>query len=103
MKTVSSQKLHDVEIRGGVVRLNFDAKEVTKEGMNGPEMYWECLTASFPEGSTREVVIQAVIGTRFSLADEIALINNQVTKPDEYAAYQAFRAKAKTLADEFKG
>jgi hypothetical protein len=103
MQTISTEKLPEIETRGGMTRLNFDAKEVTKEGMNGPETYWECTTAVIPVGAQRDAVIQAIIGSKFSLADEIALINNQAAKPDEYNDYQAFRVKAKSLAAKVLG
>ncbi len=63
------------------------------------ETQWVYNEAVIHPLDTRDVIIRKIIASVHSLEDEIALINNQNIEPEEYAAYQAFRATAKTLAD----
>ena len=53
------------------------------------------------DACTRDAIISAIIRDRYKLIDdELAIINNKDEKPDEYAAYQDFRAFAKQVAEE---
>lgn len=53
------------------------------------------------DSCTREDIIRTLIRDKYPLIDdEIAIINNATTNPDEYAAYQDWRAQAKQIADE---
>ncbi len=45
--------------------------------------------------ATREQVIAAVIGARYSIDDQIALLRQKDTKPDEYAEFCTFAENAK--------
>jgi hypothetical protein len=49
--------------------------------------------------ANRNQIIEAVIATEYTTGAEFAAINNRDVAPDAYAAYQAFRATAKALAD----
>jgi len=60
---------------------------------------WEANEALCLKTDNRSALIQKIIGSVYSVADEIATINNAETKPEEYAEYQAFRVQAKALAD----
>jgi sulfur carrier protein ThiS len=52
-----------------------------------------------PVTANRNQIIEAVIATEYTTGAEFAAINNRDVAPDAYAAYQAFRATAKALAD----
>ncbi len=86
--------------RGGLV-VRF-AVEIIPAGENLPERYrFEAVRV--PAGATRGEMIDAVIGSRYSHAAEIALINNRDLDDqgrDDYEAYQAFRRQAKLWVDE---
>lgn len=57
--------------------------------------------AVIEQGDSRSVIIEKIIGSQYTTGRELATINNQDTKPEDYAAYQAFRQTAKDLADEY--
>lgn len=60
---------------------------------------WEANEAICDIGDTRNVLIEKIISSKYTPNAEIATINNQERKPEEYAAYQEFRLLAKQLAD----
>lgn len=47
------------------------------------------------QGATREQVIATVINTKYSIDDQIAILRQKDTKPDEYAEFCAFAEEAK--------
>lgn len=100
MKVYSQQELPMYDVSGHELRIHWDSKQVTKQEMNGQTVtQWECNEALCSVFDNRSKLIQKIIGSVYEPADEIATINNQTTKPEEYADYQAFRALAKSLAD----
>jgi predicted acetyltransferase len=52
-------------------------------------------------GLSRSDMIEKIIACEYSIAKEIATINNKDTKPERYAIYQAYRQMAKQLTDEY--
>lgn len=60
---------------------------------------WEANEAVCSVFDNRHLLIEKIIASVYTSAAEIATINNQTTKPQEYADYQTFRALAKSLAD----
>ena len=103
MKTQSHETPQPLENIGGAYRINFDVEEKTKEDMNGSHTYFEYTTAVSPT-LERGDVITAIIRTKYSSDDEFALLNNLnkggTKYEQEYADYQAFRARAKEIAGE---
>jgi hypothetical protein len=100
MKTQASYEIEPYEVSGYELRIRWDIEEKTKEDMDGESVvYWQASEALCNKLDDRSTLIQKIIGSVYSVADEIATINNKDTKPQEYADYQAFRAQAKALAD----
>ena len=99
MKVQSTDQLPVYEVSGKELRIHFNAAQITKDGMDGPESYWQADEALCNVADTRNALIEKIIACRYSMAAELATINNQATDQAAYDAYQAFRVEAKALAD----
>lgn len=100
MKTYSDDQPESYAVSGHELRVHWNIQQVTAPSMDDePRMHWEANEALCSIFDDRGALISKIIRSVYSVDDEIATINNQSTKPDEYAAYQAFRAEAKALAD----
>ena len=100
MKTCTDNILPTYQTLGTVLRINFNEKILTRQDKVGVEsIYYEYDTAILDVPANRGKIIEAIIACKYSYAEEISIINNQVAKPDKYQEYQEFRALAKTLAD----
>lgn len=100
MKSYSTTKPEAYQVLGSALRIHWDMVEMTREGMDGqPETQWESNEAVCSTTDDRHTLIERIIGSVYSTGAELAAINNKDSKPDEYAAYQALRIKAKELAD----
>lgn len=100
MKTYSDDKPNAYSVSGHELRIRWNVQEVQAPRVDDePRMQWEANEAVCSIFDDRSALISKIIRSVYSIDDEIATINNQATKPDEYAAYQAFRANAKSLAD----
>jgi len=89
--------------RGGLV-VRFDVQALPADDFR-PERY-QYDSVRVADGASRGEMIDAVIGSRYSHADEIALINNRDIGPEgatKYVDYQKFRAQAKAWVDEALG
>jgi len=99
MKTYSSEQLPTYQVSGQELRIHWDAKEVPAPSMGEPAMQWEQNEALCGVADSRGQIISAIIRSVYSIDAEFAAINNAELDPPEYAAFQAFRAEAKRLAD----
>lgn len=100
MKTEAGRQFDVYEVSGQELRIHWNIEQKTKEIMDGEVVsYWEANEALCLKTDPRHTLISKIIGSVYSFADEIATINNKDSKPQEYAAYQAFRVQAKALAD----
>jgi hypothetical protein len=100
MKTQAGYEFQTYEPSGHELRIHWNIEQKTKEVMDGEIItYWEANEALCNVYDNRSQLIEKIIGSVYSPAAEIATINNKDSKPDEYAEYQAFRIKAKELAD----
>lgn len=99
MKTQASTKPETYQVLGRTLRIHWDEQEVTREGIDGQETYWEANEAECEISDGRNVLIEKIIGSVYSTGAELAAINNKDSKPEDYVAYQSLRAKAKELAD----
>lgn len=100
MKTYSSDQPETYAVSGDELRIHWDAKEVPAPGMDDtPRTQWEANEALCYTYDSRADLTSKIIRSVYTVDGEIATINNQYDKPDEYAAYQAFRTQAKALAD----
>lgn len=99
MKVWSGEKPEVYAVSGNELRIHWDIQEVTKEGMEGTETFWEANEALCNRFDSRETIIEKIIGSVLSSGAEIALINNKEIDPQAYSDYQLFRNQAKSLAD----
>jgi predicted Mrr-cat superfamily restriction endonuclease len=99
MKTYASTQPESYQVLGNTLRIHWDAKEITRESMDGPQTQWEANEAVCDINDGRNALIEKIIGSVYSTGAELAAINNKDSKPDDYAEYQALRIKAKELAD----
>lgn len=95
MKTYAGQPFETYQASGEELRIHWDETSYEKDG----QTVYEAYEALCHVKDNRAALIEKIIGAVYSPSAEIAAINNKDSKPDEYAAYQAFRVKAKELAD----
>jgi hypothetical protein len=100
MKTEAGYELQVYDVSGSELRIRWDIEQKTKEDIDGGSVvYWQASEALCNKLDDRSTLIQKIINSVYSVADEIATINNKEAKPQEYADYQTFRVQAKALAD----
>jgi hypothetical protein len=100
MKTQASYEPQTYEVSGTELRVHWNIEQKTIENADGSlATFWEANEALCDRNDNRNQMIEKIIGSVYSIPEEFATINNRDTKPDEYAAYQALRAQAKSLAD----
>jgi len=102
MKTYSQTQPDTYVISGNEVRIHWDVQEQTTQDMDGQDQtQWVANEAVAFVHDTREILIEKIIGSVYSVQQEIATINNRDEKPDTYDDYQSLRATAKQLADNW--
>ena len=100
MKTQSSYEPQTYEVSGTELRVHWNIEQKTREDIDGTTItFWEANEALCDRNDNRNQMIEKIIGSVYSITEEFATINNRDTRPDEYAAYQALRSQAKSLAD----
>ena len=99
MKVQSNEQPLAYEVSGKELRIHFNIEQLTREGMEGPETFWQADEALCHIADSRNTLIEKIIAVKYSVGAELAAINNQATDPAAYDAYQAFRLEAKALAD----
>jgi len=95
MKTYSSEQLPTYQVSGQELRIHWDAKEVPAPGMDELSTQWEQEEALCNVFDNYGQLVAKIIGSVYDYTAEFAAINEGGEK---YAAYQAFRAQAKALA-----
>ena len=97
----SDTRPEQTELLQGKKLINFDIKEVEIKDENSDEVRtgFEYNQVKVAVNATRDEIIEAVIGSKYSVGTEIALTNDKEAKADEYKAYQELRVFAKELAD----
>ncbi len=99
----SKEKLAAIAATRGkiLLRYNFQATTLqTQDGHDQAGYTFEEVRINPP--LTRAAAIDAIISSRYTKADEIALINNKDLDKQgatKYSDYQAFRAQAKSWVD----
>ena len=101
MKTEAGYELQPYEVSGQELRIHWNVEQKTREMDDEIIVYWQADEALCNTADDRSILIQKIIGSVYTVADEIATINNKDIKPDQYAKYQTFRTKAKELADSW--
>jgi hypothetical protein len=95
MKTYSNEMPKVYFASGSELRIRWNIEQFeTEEGTQ-----WVADEALCGVRDDRANLISKIIRSLYTVDAELATINNQTDKPDEYATYQAFRAQAKALAD----
>ncbi len=101
-----------MEQEGNVVRINFDAEQVEKEmpaeegGQPVVRKVWEAYVVRVEEPLTRSRVVDAIVTVGYPNDVMQAVQNNYLADPEdkdakaEMDAMQAWRVKAKQVADE---
>lgn len=99
-KVQSQTELPVYQVSGDEVRIHWNSTQKTRTNLDGETTtYWEANEALCSIFDNRHILIEKIIGSVYSPAAEIATINNQQSKPEEYQQYQDFRVLAKSLAD----
>lgn len=102
MLTFSDQELPLFEVLGRTLRIFHSHSIITRDLIDeGTITQHQCYLATTHVMATRDEIIEAIIASKYPVAKEIATINNQVEKPDEYLEYQNFRTYAKDIADSW--
>ncbi len=100
MKVNASNKLATYQVLGQKLLIHWDEQIIQKEFVVGESVtMYEYNEAEAFVYDDRSQLIEKIIGSIYDTGAEIALINNKEEKPEQYAEYQAFRLKAKELAD----
>jgi len=99
MKVYSSEQLPVYQVSGQELRIHWDAQEVSTSGMDDePRTQWEQNEALCNVSDSYGQLVAKIIGSVYDYNAEFAAINDGGEK---YAAYQAFRAQAKQLANSW--
>lgn len=97
MKSYSSEQQPTYLQDGGLLYINFNSVQKTREAEGGAETYWECDQAQIPAAADRSMIIEAVIACSYpTTGAELAAI---VNGGDDAAKHEAARVQAKALAD----
>lgn len=98
MKVKSDTLFEKFNVSGQELRVHWNIVEQVNED---EVVEYEAEEALCLALDSREVIIEKIIASKYSLSNELATINNQLEKPEQYAAYQEHRALAKQLATEY--
>lgn len=92
METIVDQQLPQFETRGGMMRVNFDEKQVTHEQEGSdPKQFWQYTTAAFPVTAPLKERVEAIIRTTYPTESIEARAAGSIE-------YLALAAKADMLA-----
>ena len=91
------------DIYGRLIRIHWDEHivQLPNQFNTGTRDAYCNNEATIDVGDSRSTIIERIIGSCYTTGGELAVINNQAGDPSAYAEYQAFRAVAKALADEY--
>lgn len=101
MITHATEKQETYQQLGNVLKINHSHSihEFVDEIIT--TTHYVCLTATTSIHASREEIIEAIMASKYTIQQEIAIINNQTEKLDAYEDYQSFRNLAKTLARDW--
>ena len=102
MNTVeASYEIQTYETSGLDLRIHWNIEQRTRTDQitSNTYTYWYANEALCNIYDNRNQIIEKIIATEYDTGAELATINNQERKPEEYQAYQNFRVLAKELAD----
>lgn len=94
---------NEFSVNGKELRIRWNEKVHERTDINDEkETFYEYNEAVCTVFDTRDVLIEKIIGSLYTQAEETALINNQTVNHQEYNEYQYNRMIAKNLADKWK-
>ncbi len=96
MKVYSDTQLPTYQVIGQSLLIHWDAQEVAAPSIGEPRTQWEQNEAQCNVADSYGQLVSKIIGSVYDYNAEFAAINDG---GDKYAAYQAFRAQAKSLAN----
>lgn len=100
MKTQANAEIQPYEPSGTEVRIHWNIEQLQKEDISGEIItYWQADEVLCNTYDDRSTLIEKIIASQYSAGREFATINNKDEDPQAYAAYQALRMQAKSLAD----
>jgi hypothetical protein len=99
MKSSSDKYPQTIVKSNNKTQVRFDIEEVTKEVFGEVCVSYNFSYIEIVGELTRAKIISAIIRTKYSEDDEIALINNNFISPSssEYDEYQSFRTHSKEV------
>lgn len=99
MKVFAGRELQTYEPSGDDIYIHWNVEKNVKETEQGSFDEWSADEVVVKKTDSRNVVIEKIIASQYSVGAEIATINNRESRPEEYVAYQNFRLLAKELAN----
>jgi hypothetical protein len=97
METIVDQQLPKFEVRGGIMRVNFNEQQVThKQEGTEPKTFWKYITAMFPVTAPLRQRVNAIIRTAYPTDSDEA-------RAADTHEYQSLVALADRLARESLG
>lgn len=79
-----------------------EQKQATDPETQEEKTVWSCSYVTVPATADYGDIVSAVIGERYSMDDQYAILANHADNPEEtkaeYDAFQAWRAEAKQIA-----
>ena len=102
MKAYSATEPDVFAVSGDELRIHWDATKLTMKDMDDVEQTtWVANEALVKVHDTREKIIEKIIGSVYTIQEEIALLNNKDERPEDYGVYQTVRQTAKDLATQW--
>lgn len=95
------QPLVEINKYSTILNYNFRETERIDYQENKTNIVYICDTIFVKNGKpNKDELIRFLIHEKYSLDDEIALLNNREDKPQEYNDYQLYRQEVKNLVNE---
>jgi CRISPR/Cas system endoribonuclease Cas6 (RAMP superfamily) len=96
MRVESQEKLPQYQVIGKTLRIHWEYTSV--DATLDKDFTWSMQEAVVTLPTSRSKIIEAIIGSNYSISQELAAINNGGY---DYEKYQSFRSFAKSLADGY--
>lgn len=94
MKVQSNEYPEESLVSSNELRVRLNIEEKTSED----DTYWLYDEVVTNANVTYSQLLESLIASQYSTGRELAVINNQIDRPEEYIEYQEFRNLCKTIA-----
>ena len=91
---------YNVEVGEETVEAPADPETGEPGGEPDTHPIYTCQSVNVPYPVERGALVDAMIRTRYSVSEEFAVLRQRDTKPDEFAAYNAFAESCKAWASD---